>query len=135
MKILVDSNVIIRFWKEPTKAAENVFRSEETFICGVVRSELMHGARSEEDLERIRGALDEFGFLRTADGDWDLLGRMLYALRVNGLTVPFQDALLAMLAVKNKMPLWTYDRHFQLIKQIFPDLTLFEPDGGDQAGL
>ena len=125
MRILIDSNVIIRFWKNPDEETADILRSHETFICGIVRSELMHGARSEDDLKRISRALDEFGFIPISDEDWDLLGGMLYKLRINGVTVPFKDAVLAMLAVKNRIPLWTFDKHFLLIKEIYDDLSLF----------
>ena len=75
MRILIDSNVIIRFWKNPDEETADILRSHETFICGIVRSELMHGARSEDDLKRISRALDEFGFIPIGDEDWDLFRR------------------------------------------------------------
>ena len=51
---------------------------------------------------------------------------MLYKLRSNGVTVPFQDALIAYTAINNDVPLKTKDKHFQLIRTILPALMLYE---------
>jgi len=49
----------------------------------------------------------------------------LCQLRGKGITVPFQDALLATLAMQNDLAVWTYDKHFKLIAEEFPLLHLF----------
>ena len=50
MKILADSNVFIDFWRKPTQQIIDTFASEDIVICGVIKSELMHGAKSEKEL-------------------------------------------------------------------------------------
>ena len=127
MKILADSNVFIDFWKKPTQEIVSTFTNEDVVICGVVRSELMHGAKSGADFERICEMLDEFEELSfgSSDSDWADLGKMLYELRVNGVTVPFQDAVIALVAMNHHIPLWTKDKHFLQIQRIMKQLVLF----------
>ena len=72
--------------------------------------------------ELMLEAFDEkpFGF-----NDWQVLGNNLYKLRRKGLTVPFSDAMIATLAIKYDIPVWTGDKHFALIKNVLTDLRLF----------
>jgi predicted nucleic acid-binding protein len=46
--------------------------------------------------------------------------------------VPLADAILATIAIENKLELWTRDTHFQTIQTVFPELKLFT--NGDPAG-
>ena len=48
--ILVDSNIIIDFWKKPDVSARKIFEDEEIAICGIIQAELIHGARSDKEL-------------------------------------------------------------------------------------
>lgn len=69
-------------------------------------------------------AFDEKAFV--AD-DWQTLGKNLYKLRKSGLTVPFSDAIIATLAIKYAIPVWTGDKHFTLMQNILSDLKLYKP--------
>jgi len=125
MRILADSNVYIDFWKKPNQRIIDTFSTEDVVICGVVKCELLHGAKSDADFTRIRDALDEFEELAFEESDWEKLGIQLYKLRTKGITVPFQDAIIALLSIKHGVPIWTNDKHFALIKAVFPDLQLY----------
>ena len=37
---------------------EQIFLTEDVAVCGVVKAELMHGARNKEDIDRIMKALE-----------------------------------------------------------------------------
>ena len=126
--ILVDTNIIINFWKNPSEKIAAVFTSEDIVICGIVKAELLHGARSEKDFNKIIEALSEFPLLEIGNDLWDFLGNVLFRLRRNGLTIPFQDAVLTALALMNNARLWTDDKHFQLVAPVFPDLMFFTTD-------
>lgn len=56
---------------------------------------------------------------------WDHLGNHLAALRARGLPMPFQDVLLAAVALDLDAELWSYDGHFQTIQDVLPSLRLF----------
>ncbi len=124
--ILVDSNIIIDFWKHPTEEMKEVFATGDVVICGVVRSEILHGAVSQENLDRLSKLLNAFDIVSIKDDQWDGFGRYLYKLKTNGLTVPYQDALISYIAVQNYVKVWTRDKHFKLMQVIEPNLQLFD---------
>ena len=123
--ILADSNVFIDFWNNPTDSIVRVFEQEEIAICGVVRAELLHGAVSEKDIQTITTVLEAFEEYNLEKSDWQTLGEQLYKLRTKGITVPFQDAVIASIAIKHKLPVWTGDRHFALIQNVLTDLEIY----------
>ena len=123
--ILVDTSVIISFWRSPTERLKSLFQNNLIVISGVSKAELLHGAKTKDDFIYIKKALNSFEELEANDETWISLGEMLFALRTNGISVPFQDALIAVLAIENKCKLWTYDNHYKLIASIFPKLELF----------
>ena len=125
--ILVDTNIIVDFWRKPTAALRKVFLEETVAICGITKAELMHGARREKDLLTISEALSDFEYIPLDESIWDEVGKLLYRLRKSGITVPFQDIVLCALALKYNLLLWTNDKHFALIKMEIENLRLFSP--------
>lgn len=123
--ILIDTNVIVDLWKNRADEASEVFNNEVVCICGVVRSELMHGAYSEKNLDEISQKLNYIKEINISDDEWDELGRFLYKLRTNGLSVPYADALISFIAIKNNLEVMTRDKHFRLIQVVDPRLKLY----------
>ncbi len=122
--ILVDTNIIIDYWKKPDERLTEIFQTEDIAICGVVQAELLHGARSENDIKRILEAISGFENLPFFE-NWSSLGTMLYKLRSSGLTLPFTDALIAQTAINHHVSILTKDNHFGLIKTVIPELELY----------
>jgi len=110
--ILVDSNVIINFWKKPDPKLREIFLTEEVAVCGVTYSEQLYGAKNEKDIETIIDALSDFCYVEIGD-IWEELGKILFRLKKKRITVPFQDALLCSVALKYNLPIWTDDKHFK----------------------
>lgn len=106
--------------------AETDFGDHGLRICGVVWAEILHGARTVEDASALRHALGAFPRLPIGENTWDALGEALALLRARGLPMPFQDVLLAMVAIENKADLWSYDAHFRSLAQVLPGLVLFD---------
>ena len=126
MRILADSNIFVDFWKNPSQEMIEHFRRDKVVICGVVRSELMHGAVSDKNLGKIRETLDLFESYEMAKEDWYILGEELYRLRTHGLKVPLADAIIACLAIKNDVPVWTRDNHFIRMQEILTNLKVIK---------
>ena len=122
--VLADTNVFIDFWNNPTEELTKRFEQEEIVICGVVRAELLHGAVSDKDFAEITVMLEAFDEMSFDNDDWQALGNNLYKLRKSGLTVPFSDAVIATLAIKYSIPIWTGDKHFALIQNVLTDLQI-----------
>jgi len=124
--ILVDSNIIIDFWKKPTASSRKIFEDENIAVCGIIQAELIHGAKTDNELSRIVKALDELIFFDIDREDWIVIGKFLNKLRKKGITVPFQDAIIAYIAVKYDAYLWSNDQHFKIIQTNVKQLRLFQ---------
>ena len=124
--ILLDTNVIIDIWKNLDDKAIRIFEEEDVCICGIVRSELMHGAYSDKNLKEISEKLDYLKEININDNQWTEFGEFLYKLRVSGVTLPYADALIAFIAIKNDLQIFTRDKHFKLIQVVEPLLKLYE---------
>lgn len=125
--IIADSNIIIDFWRSGDESLASVFHSQDIALCGVIRTELLRGAHSKKQYDAIKEAIAHFPVYDMEPDDWDELGWELCQLRSSGITVPFQDALIAHLAIKHDAQVWTRDRHFSLISDVLSDLQLFHP--------
>ncbi|WP_318713982.1 PIN domain-containing protein [Treponema sp.] len=123
--ILVDSNVFIEFWKNPLDNQKKVFLYNEIAICGVIKSELLRGTSSEKQFIEVFNALDCFNYLFFEESDWSELAKLFVDLRKNGISIPFQDGMIAYLAIKNNCKLWTNDKHFKLIQIVKPELQIY----------
>lgn len=123
--ILFDTNVLIDYWRHPDDLLDLEVTPEKFSICGVVRSELLHGAKDEE-INDLLAFFQSFNNLPVDDYDWEGTGFILQTLRSNGVAVPFADALIAFTAMKYDIPLWTRDTHFLLIQAYYPELKLYD---------
>ncbi|HVT90426.1 MAG TPA: PIN domain-containing protein [Tepidisphaeraceae bacterium] len=123
---LIDTSVLITYLKTASPAIRAIFGSVECAICGVTRAEVLHGARTKQDAISLNAALNAFIQLPIQQSIWGDLGNHLASLRLKGLPMPFQDVLIAAVAIDQKAELWSYDSHFQLIQSALPELRLFD---------
>lgn len=128
--ILLDTSVLIRYLRTASPSIRQVFEAADCAICGVTRAEILHGAKTSQDAIDLSQALDIFTQLPTPEPAWNQLGHHLASLRAKGLPLPFQDVLLATLAIEHNADLWSYDAHFQLIRNVLPNLKLFDGPTG-----
>ena len=124
--ILIDTSVLVLFLRTASPAIRAVLASADCAICGVTRAEILHGARTPQDAIDLAEAMNAFVQLPIHQITWDHLGLHLAALRAKGLPMPFQDVLLAAVAIDNNADLWTYDDHFTVIQGVVSSLRLFE---------
>lgn len=124
--ILFDTNVLVDYWRHPEKLLELKITPDKFALCGAVRAELLHGARDDEEIDKMLAFFQGFKNLVNDDYDWDGCGMLLNALRSNGIHVPTIDAMIAFTAMKYDIPLWTRDKHFKFILGLYPELKLYE---------
>lgn len=124
--ILADTNIFIDYFRNQNAEFVNKFNSLEIGICGIVKSELLHGARSDDEADNMIKAFSSFELITIDEYDWEFSGLMLQTLRSQGLSVPVTDALIAYLGIKYDIPVWTKDKHFRYIQAIYPELKLYE---------
>lgn len=126
--ILADTNVIIDFWDNPNDEYARIFEDNEIATCGVIKTELLRGSNSEKQFSQIEEALNDFTYFSFSEKDWISLSKLFITLKKNGLAVPFQDAMIAHLAIKHDCEVWTNDKHFKLMQVVLPSLRLFRQD-------
>ncbi|MBQ7158273.1 MAG: PIN domain-containing protein [Treponema sp.] len=124
--ILIDTNVMIDYFHSRESELAAKIDSLPIALCGVVRTEIIHGARSDEEIDNYLKAFKTFDNLANDDYDWEGTGFVLQTLRSNGIQIPLADALIAFTAMKYDIPLWTRDNHFKFVQGYYPELKLYE---------
>ncbi len=123
--VLFDTNVLIDYWHQPKELLKLNITPENFALCGIVRTELLHGAKDDE-VDKLLTFFKSFKNLINDDYDWEGTGFILQTLRSKGLNVPLSDALIAFTAMKYDIPLWTRDNLFKFIQGYFPELKLYK---------
>mgnify|MGYP003426747941 FL=1 len=122
--ILVDTNILIDYLKNPTDNATKIFEQNEIATCGVIVTELLRGSKSPKESEKLKAALDCFDYLDFEKSDWIEIAELFIKLKKSGVTVPFQDGIISYLAIKHNCKVWTKDCHFKVIQSVIPILEL-----------
>ena len=123
--ILADSNIIIEYFRSRNSELSEKIDSMDIAVCGVIRTELLQGARNDKETDSLLEALNTFDTLPGDEYDWDGIGFMLQTMRSHGYTFPLADAIIAFTAIKYDIPLWTGDKHFKFIQGFYPELKLY----------
>src|SRR5204862_2414962 len=110
--ILVDAGVLIDFLRSKNPKLAKLFRSQPVAICGVTRAEILAGARSSKDRQRLITFLPGFLQVATPEPYWDQVGDNLAALYARGVTVPLPDVLVATPGIENNTEVWAREPHF-----------------------
>lgn len=124
--ILVDTNVLINYWNNPKELLKLNISKDKHSICGIVKTELLHGAKSDDEADRMLGFFQSFNLIPIDEYDWEFAGLMLQTFRSQGISIPVTDALIAYIGIKYDIPVWTNDKHFKYMQAIYPELRLYE---------
>ena len=124
--ILVDTNILIAVLRTGDAKLIHQLKVESAAVCGVVRAELLCGARSLVETTAVHSLLASLVSIGIDDSLWTFIGENLFLLRSQGITAPFPDVILASLAIACDIPFWTRDQHFTLMRQTLPKLKLFQ---------
>ena len=84
---------------------------------GIVRLELLGGARTEAQYGHLSGLLSALHLLPIVEERCTEAAQMGFQLRRQGIAVPFTDLLIAAVAAKNDATVVHRDRHFDTIAQ------------------
>jgi predicted nucleic acid-binding protein len=124
--ILVDTSVVIEYVRGKDAKLQALLPTLSGALCGITRAEMLHGVRDPGHRRNILSVLAAFRQVAIPDSLWDEVGDHLAALRAGGITVPFQDAVIATVAIVNGLELWARDHPFLLIQGVLPRLRLFQ---------
>lgn len=118
---LVDTSVwleVLPLGKSGTELCQHVdalLAADLVATTGMVRLELLGGARTEAEYQRLRDLLLALHPLPVAEDGWEEAGHLGLQLRRRGMTIPFTDLLIASIAMRAEAVLVHRDRHFDLI--------------------
>lgn len=131
--VLVDSSI----WIEAARrtgdiavkvALEGLLEEYEAALCPPVRLEVLGGAR-EKERQLLARAFGVLPWVEVTPTVWHRAVDHAWRLRDAGLMVPWNDLLVATLAVEQGCRIYAKDRHFDLMTPVL-GLALYEPGYG-----
>ncbi|ODS34645.1 MAG: nucleic acid-binding protein contains PIN domain protein [Candidatus Scalindua rubra] len=93
----------------------NVLIESEVAINGIIKLELLGGAKTKKEYERLKNRLDALYYIEATWLLWDHASKIAFDLRRKGITVPFTDVFIASSAITENALLIHADSHFDLI--------------------
>jgi predicted nucleic acid-binding protein len=120
----VDTSVWISYFREGGSdlgdLIDELIDEERVHTNGVVLAELLTGARTPAELERLAAAMAGLRFVQSDRSSFESAGRNGYALKRKGLSVPLSDILIATDCVDHDLVLIETDRHYATIASHLP---------------
>ncbi|MBA7490149.1 tRNA(fMet)-specific endonuclease VapC [subsurface metagenome] len=118
--ILVDTSAWIFALKKnpllPLKEKIDLLLRDELILAfGMIKLELLGGAKSKKEFARLKSRLDALYEIPTDQSLWDKASELAFMLHRKGITVPYTDILIASAALYSKATLLHADVHFNLI--------------------
>src|SRR5262245_5358208 len=110
--ILVDTSVLVDYFRTKDKKLLAEMKANGGAVCGVIRAEILQGSRDVRHRRRLIAGLNALAQLPIREDLWDMVGDNLAALRTSEVTVPFADAVIATIAIDEDIELWARDKHF-----------------------
>ena len=123
--ILIDTSVLIDYLRSKDAASWTKIQVHDSAICGIVRAEILAGARSPGDRARLVLMLDSLPQASTSELVWNSVGDNAAQLRAQGVNIPLADIVISTLAITHNVELWTRDAHFTNVQRVLPSLRLF----------
>ena len=95
---------------------DTLIADNQAAINGVIKAELLQGAKNDQEFHRIQINLDSLHFLNSID--WNRVGEIAYQLRKRGTSIPLPDVMIAVQAELSECILLHADSHFDVIAKI-----------------
>jgi predicted nucleic acid-binding protein len=120
----VDSSVWISYLRgaEPSfsELIDRLIDENKISVDGIVMTELLLGARSREEIDRLSSALSGLKYVGGGPASSQAAGRNGFILKKMGLSVPLSDLIIATDCIENDLILIERDAHFAAISAHLP---------------
>lgn len=132
--VLVDSSVWIRANQAngdllAKVALESLLEEDEAAFCGPVRLEVL-GAMRRASRSRFDAYFEQVPYLTMIDATWEHAVRIARVLSDEArVTLPWNDVLIAAIAQRHQVRVYTLDGHFQTLAQ-YAGVRLYTPGSG-----
>jgi predicted nucleic acid-binding protein len=120
-QVLVDTSVWIEFFKkggDTGAALGSLIKTGRVVVAGVVLYEVLQGIKSEKEKRHVTALLSNLDYVEMSQDLWTSAGSLSQTLKGKGFNLPMSDILLAAMALKNNLSVFTLDSHFQHIPGI-----------------
>lgn len=94
---------------------DQIISDEEILTTGIIKLELLSGAKTEKEFDRLKKNLDALDMVETDDRLWESAYKLVFKLRRQGITVPHTDILIAACGFAAKATIVHADAHFDMI--------------------
>jgi hypothetical protein len=98
--------------EELRQRIDGLLAADLVATTGMICLELLGGARTTEEWGRLGELLSALHLLPVTEGHWDEAAKLGFQLRRQGITVPFTDALIGAVALRDGATVVHRDRHF-----------------------
>ena len=120
----IDSSVWIPYFREGKSAygelIDELVEDNRVHINGVVIAELLIGARSPAEVDRLSSALAGLKLIPSSRASFESAGRNGYELRKKGVSVPLTDVIIATDCIEHGLVLIESDKHYAVIAANLP---------------
>jgi predicted nucleic acid-binding protein len=124
MGYFVDTSVWIPYFREAGSEhgdlIDRLIDEGLVHIDGIVIAELLTGAKSPAELDRLASALAGLKLVPSERASFESAGRNGYALKKKGVSVPLSDIVIATDCINGGLILIEADRHFAAIAAHLP---------------
>ncbi len=119
---LVDTNIIIKLLNGDSKTSLLFDSLEQVFISVITAGELYYGAykssKVNDNIQLFNDFLSEYKILAIDKKISGFYGIIKEKLVNKGINIPENDIWIAATALSNKLPIVTYDEHFNKIDDL-----------------
>jgi predicted nucleic acid-binding protein len=118
--ILIDTSVWLfalrkDFHPAIKERVEKMLVTDKVAINGIIQMELLEGAKSQKEYDRLFQRLDSLYHIEADRSLWNSSSKLAFELKQKGITVPYADIFIASSALKEDALLVHADSHFDLI--------------------
>lgn len=117
-KVLVDTSVWVDFFRGKAGIVAGLSllaRSGRVIVCGQVKQEVLQGSRDDKAFARLEQEMELWEYEAEQPEDFVEAARIFARLRWKGVTVPPTNCLIAAVAMRRELLLYTIDEDFQRV--------------------
>ena len=94
---------------------DKILSENDVAINGIIELELLGGAKTEQEYNRLKSRLDALYYIEATKSLWDSSSCLAFDLKRNGVNMPYTDIFIAASVIKEKAVLVHADSHFDII--------------------
>ena len=94
---------------------DKILSESDVAINGIIELELLGGAKTESEYNRLKSRLDALYYIEATKSLWDNSSHLAFDLKRNGVNIPYTDIFIAASAIQEKAILLHADSHFDTI--------------------